>query len=165
VQGTGRFRPLIELPFWFAVVSAAVFFLVPAFIIRPFKYQSPRALALAIELKQRAPLATLFLAAGALAIAVAIWHGSSRVKRFLVIVGLVLAGGSAVMSRLNYFEWMFHPIVSPGFLTASNAQLDAGEMVMAIHFGNDARAYPIVQMAYHHVFNDEVGATPIVVTY
>ena len=20
------------------------------------------------------------------------------------------------MSRLNYFEWMFHPIVSPGFL-------------------------------------------------
>jgi hypothetical protein len=69
------------------------------------------------------------------------------------------------MSRLNYFEWMFHPIVSPGFLTASKAQVDAGEMVMAVHFGSDARAYPIAQMAYHHVFNDEVGATPIVVTY
>jgi hypothetical protein len=43
--------------------------------------------------------------------------------------------------------------------------LDAAEMVMAVRFGNDARAYPIVQMAYHHVFNDEVGGTPIVVTY
>ena len=37
--------------------------------------------------------------------------------------------------------------------------------LMAVRFGNDARAYPIVQMAYHHVFNDEVGGTPIVVTY
>ena len=31
---------------------------------------------------------------------------------------------------------------------------------MAVRFGSDARAYPIVQMAYHHVFNDEVGGIP-----
>ena len=165
MQGKGRFRPLIELAFWFAVVSAAVLFFVPAFIIRPFKYQSPRALAIAIELKQRAPLATLLLAAGTLAIVIAMWRGSSRVKKALMIFGVVIAGGSAVMSRLNYFEWMFHPIVSPGFISASKAQLDAGEMVMAVRFGSDARAYPIVQMAYHHVFNDEVGGVPIVATY
>ena len=165
MHGKGRFSPLIELPFWFAVVGAAIFFFLPAYVIRPFKYQSPRALAWAIELKQRAPLPTLLLAAGALAIAIAIWRGSSRVKRALVMFGLLVASGSAVMSRLNYFEWMFHPIISPGFLSASNAQLEAGEMVMAVRFDSDARAYPIVQMAYHLVFNDEVGGTPIVVTY
>ena len=110
-------------------------------------------------------MATLLLAAGTLAIVIAMWRGSSRVKKALMIFGVVIAGGSAVMSRLNYFEWMFHPIVSPGFLSASKAQLDAGEIVMAVRFGSDARAYPIVQMAYHHVFNDEVGGVPIVVTY
>jgi len=38
-------------------------------------------------------------------------------------------------------------------------------MVMAIRFGGDARAYPISQMAYHHVLNDVVGDVPVAVTY
>jgi hypothetical protein len=38
-------------------------------------------------------------------------------------------------------------------------------MVMAVKFGADTRAYPIVEMAYHHVLNDTVGGVPIVVTY
>lgn len=165
MQGDRRFRPLSQFTFWIAVAGSVSLFFVPAFIIRPFKHQSPRALSLAMELKQYAPTATLILGLAALATALVLWAYSSRRQRALLVLGGVLAGGSAVMSRLNYFEWMFHPIVSSGFLAASTSKLDSGEMVMAVRFGNDARAYPIVQMAYHHVFNDEVGGIPVVVTY
>jgi len=72
---------------------------------------------------------------------------------------------SAVMAHLNYFEWMFHPIVSQQFVAQSESKLDPKEMIMAIRYGDDARAYPISQMAYHHVLNDMVGGVPVVVTY
>lgn len=72
---------------------------------------------------------------------------------------------SAVMSRLNYFEWMFHPVDSPRFETEAASKLDKGEMVMTLRFGSDARAYPIREMAYHHVLNDVVEGVPVVVTY
>ena len=148
----------------FAITTFALFF-IPAFIIRPFRYQSPRALALAFKIKAIAPTLTLLLALLSVLLGWFLWSRASRMQRVLLALGVLLAAGSAVMSRLNYFEWMFHPIQTPGFLSAQNAKLDPGEMMMAVRFGNDARAYPIVQMAYHHVFNDEVAGIPIVVTY
>ena len=69
------------------------------------------------------------------------------------------------MARQNYFEWMFHPIDSAQFESASASKLDPGEMILAVRFGADARAYPISQMAYHHVLNDVVGGVPVVATY
>jgi len=69
------------------------------------------------------------------------------------------------MARLNYFEWMFHPVNSPQFESARMSKLDSGEMILAVRFGPDARAYPISQMAYHHVLNDVVGGIPVVATY
>ena len=77
---------------------------------------------------------------------------------FVVIV-------SAVMARLNYFEWMFHPVQQYGFTAASQTKLDAGEMVLALSFNGDARAYPVREMAYHHILNDVVGGVPVEVTY
>ena len=148
----------------FATTTFALFF-IPAFIIRPFRYQSPRALALAFKVKAIAPTLTLLLALLSVLLGWFLWSRASRMQRVLLALGVLLAAGSAVMSRLNYFEWMFHPIQTPGFLSAQNAKLDPGEMMMAVRFGNDARAYPIFQMAYHHVFNDEVAGIPIVVTY
>jgi hypothetical protein len=38
-------------------------------------------------------------------------------------------------------------------------------MVMGIEVNGLALAYPIRQMAYHHVVNDMFGTTPVVVTY
>jgi len=38
-------------------------------------------------------------------------------------------------------------------------------MILSVRFGSEARAYPISQMAYHHVLNDLVGNVPIAVTY
>jgi hypothetical protein len=60
---------------------------------------------------------------------------------------------------------MFHPIDGPQFVAQSESKLDPKEMIMAVRFGGDARAYPISQMAYHHVLNDVVAGVPIVATY
>ena len=46
--------------------------------------------------------------------------------------------GAATMARMNYFEWMFHPVARPGFLKADDVKLDASEMVLALDFNGDA---------------------------
>jgi hypothetical protein len=78
---------------------------------------------------------------------------------------MIIVVFAAVMSRLNYFEWMFHPVDSPQFESASASKLDKGEMILAIRYASDARAYPISEMAYHHVLNDVVAGVPLAVTY
>jgi hypothetical protein len=60
---------------------------------------------------------------------------------------------------------MFHPVSSAQFETASASKLDKSEMILAVRYGDDARAYPIREMAYHHVLNDVVGSVPVAVTY
>jgi Protein of unknown function (DUF3179) len=147
-----------------AVVTIGLFF-VPAFIIRPFTYQAPRALYVAMALRQRAPIGTLIAALVCLALALSLWKSSTLLRKSLLTLVMVLVAFSAAMSRLNYFEWMFHPIDSAQFLAQSESKLDSKEMIMAVRFSSDARAYPISQMAYHHVLNDTVAGTPIVVTY
>lgn len=140
-------------------------FLIPAFVIRPFRHQSEGALRLAIAVKRIAPALTVAALAGALALALRLWRSSSRVLRTAIAMVLMLCVASAVMVRQNYFEWMFHPLAAAGFVPAGDAHLGDKDMVMAVLIGREARAYPIVQMAYHHILNDTVAEIPIVVTY
>lgn len=151
--------------FLLLVIAGLLLFLIPAWIIQPFKYQSPRALSLALSVRQIAPWGTLLAAALAFLLTWMLWKQVSRWKRVLLAVGLCLATAAAVMARTDYFEWMFHPVAAPGFEPAQQSDLDSGEMVMAVRFADDARAYPIRAMAYHHVVNDVVHGIPVVVTY
>jgi hypothetical protein len=154
---------------WFAYALCALagiaLFFIPAFIIRPFRQQSPRALLLAMTLRQRAPLGTLIAALACFLLILVLWRTANRWSKSLLIVGILLVTFSAVMARVNYFEWMFHPIDGPRFLAQSDSKLDAKEMIMAVQLGGEGRAYPISQMAYHHVLNDVVAGVPIAVTY
>jgi hypothetical protein len=150
--------------FFCAIVTLSLFF-IPAFIIRPFRYQSPRALLVAMAVRQHAPLGTLIASLGCFSLAVALWRNAGRWRKTLLAFTLLLVTFSAVMARLNYFEWMFHPIDGPQFVAQSASKLGPKEMIMAVHLGDEARAYPISQMAYHHVLNDVVGGVPIAVTY
>ena len=90
---------------------------------------------------------------------------TGRIQKISMVVAGVLVLGAATIARLNYFEWMFHPVAQPGFEKADAVKLDAGEMVLALDFNGEARAYPIREMAYHHIVNDEVGGVPVAVTY
>lgn len=156
-------------PLWLAwLVCAAVaiaWFFIPAYIIQPFKHQTATGLALAMALRQRAPWGTLAAAVLCLLIALVLWQAANLWRK--IVLGLVMAVVifSSVMARLNYFEWMFHPVPGAQFESAAETKVDKGEMIMAVRFGADARAYPVNEMAYHHVLNDVVGGVPIVATY
>ena len=151
--------------FSFCALTAIALFFIPAFIIRPFRHQAPRALLLAMALRQRAPLGTLLAGLACFVFAFALWRTAGRWRKSLLLLTLLVVTFSAVMARLNYFEWMFHPIAGPQFLAQSESKLDPKEMILAVRFGSDDRAYPISQMAYHHVLNDVVAGVPIAVTY
>jgi hypothetical protein len=141
-------------------------FMIPAFVIQPFRHQTDWALRLAIGVKHIAPALTLAALVGVLALSWYLWSASkSKWSRTGIIVAVTLSLVAAVMVRQNYFEWMFNPIKAAGFVSAGAAKLGDKEMVMTVQVGAEERAYPIVQMAYHHVLNDTVGGVPIVVTY
>ena len=148
----------------FALVAISFFF-IPAFIIRPFTHQSPEGLHVAMALRQRAPVVTLTAALLALLMGIALWFAVGRWRKAVLVVIMLVVAFSAVMSRLNYFEWMFHPVDGARFEAASATKLDKDEMILAVRYANDARAYPISEMAYHHVLNDTVAGVPIAVTY
>ena len=145
-------------------VGSSLFF-IPAFILRPFRYQSSRALALALAIREYAPACTVIAACAVVSLAVRQWSRVRQLRRIWLAVGVLLALGSATMARMNYFEWMFHPVAQPGFEAANQSKLDSGEMVLAVAFSNDGRAYPIREIAYHHIVNDVVGGVPVAVTY
>ena len=90
------------------------------------------------------------------------------VVRGLTIVVLVgLTGLVTWFCRQNHFEWMFAPPaeVKVRLRQGRFGVLTPDEMVMGIEVGGLSLAYPIRQMAYHHVVNDMFGTTPVVVTY
>ena len=118
-----------------------------------------------MALRQRAPLGTLIAALACLVPAFALWRTVGLWRKGLLVLTLLAVTFSAVMARLNYFEWMFHPVDSPRFDAEAQSKLDPKEMILAVRLGSDARAYPISQMAYHHVLNDVVGGVPVAVTY
>src|SRR2546423_5102313 len=121
----------IWVAFSFCALTAIVLFFVPAFIIRPFTHQSGRGLALAMNLRSRAPLSTLIAAFACFAFAFALWRTVGRWRKSLLVLILLLVTFSAVMARLNYFEWMFHPIAGAQFIAQSASKLDPKEMIMA----------------------------------
>jgi hypothetical protein len=147
-----------------AIVAFGLFF-IPVFIIRPFRYQAPRSLLIAMALRQRAPLGTAIAGIACLLCAFLLWRAVGRWRKALIVLAMFVVTISAVMARLNHFEWMFHPIPAAQFVAQSQSKLDPKEMILAVRFGGDARAYPIGQMAYHHILNDVVDGVPIAVTY
>lgn len=149
------------------VVVAAVFVLTPVFVIMPFKAQTVREMEISYALKRWSPLITLisFIAVGALI--VWLWRGALRWwRKGLLVAALILTGANAWMARQNHFEWMFRPLAAGVYAPAGEAAFVAGrDMVMAVEVNGEAVAYPVRQMAYHHVVQDRVGGTELVATY
>ena len=140
-------------------------FLIPALIIRPFAFQSPRGLMIAITIKRWAPLGTGVGFAICAILFLLLWPSVRRWSGIALGASLLLVAACSAMTRVNYFEWMFHPVRQPGFESSTQTKLDTGEMVLTLNFNGDARAYPVREMAYHHIVNDVVGGVPVTVTY
>ncbi len=138
----------------------------PIYVIRPFRHQGARELALALVVARFRAVATVIAALTAVLAVMGYWRAQPlKWKRGLTAAGAVLAIVLSFLARVNIYELMFHPLVHPSFTAAGDVKLDGAEMVIAVRMGAEARAYPIRGMSYHHVVNDVVGGTAIVATY
>jgi hypothetical protein len=147
-----------------AALALAVVF-IPAWVIQPFRPQSPRGLEVSYALKRIAPYITIAALIACVAMMIKLWRGA-RWSRIALVLLLIPPAVSAWFSRQNHFEWMFNPLPNAGYVRADAATfVGDNDLVMAVVRNGEAAAYPIRQLAYHHVVMDTVGRVPIVVTY
>jgi len=152
-----------------ALVALGVFVWVaiPVVLIRPFKAQTPFGVALAYELRQKAPAVTLVGLILLLLVLVRLARHVTRGWQWAPFVLIAALGGFPVwFARQNHFEWMFNPLPDPTYAPATLVDfVDDRDMVVAVEIGGDAVAWPVRQMAYHHIVQDKVGGVPVVATY
>jgi hypothetical protein len=165
-QGAGKRRrgwlALIAL-----LVVAFAMVAIPVILIRPFAPQSPASIALAFALRRWSPWVTVAVAVAGFGIGLGIWRFSPRLlPRIALVTLLLLILVPTWAARQNHFEWMFAPLPDARFIRAAEAgAVEPGDMVIAVLVKGDAAAYPVRQLAYHHLVEDAVGGVPIVATY
>jgi hypothetical protein len=151
-----------------AAAAAVTVVLVPTLTIHPFRPQTARGVELSYALKRAAPVVTAIALASVLASALMLWGGARRWWGRGVIVVLVAVTGLVTwFARQNHFEWMFNALPNAEYVGVPEARefLVDAEVVMGIDVNGTYRAYPVRQLAYHHLVNDVVGGTPLVATY
>jgi hypothetical protein len=152
-----------------ALIPIALIALValPLVLDQPFGSQTARTLEAVYAMRRWAPIVTL------LGVAVLVLLAATslcRRRTWPAVIGfggaLTLAIAAAWLARQNPFEWMFNPLRQPRFVAAAKASfVEPTDLVLAVSVDGDHAAYPIRQMAYHHLVNDRIGRTPAVVTY
>ncbi len=140
---------------------------IPVWLIMPFKPQTERSLSISYALKRWSPLVTIIASLVALLLVMRLWPGARRWWRKAILLVLLLPlFASTWFARQNHFEWMFNPLARASYAKADEATfVNDNDMVMAVKINGEAAAYPVRLMAYHHVVQDVVGGTPVVVTY
>jgi hypothetical protein len=148
------------------VAVSLVAVLYPIYVIRPFRAQGARELAAALVVVRLRPWITAISTLVAIAAVLVYWRTkTSTWRRALAAATAGLVGLLAIAGRVNVYEIMFHPVDHPSFTRAEQAKLDADEKVLSVRLGQEARAYPVRNISYHHIVNDVVNGVPIVATY
>ncbi len=151
-----------------ATTAIAAFALValPAWIIQPFRPQSARGVSISYALRTVSPIVTILALLIASLLVFTLWRGARWWGRIGIVILLLLTTVSTWFARQNHFEWMFHPLAGAAYVRADAASfVDNADLVIAVERNGEAAAYPIRQLAYHHLVQDVVGGVPIVVTY
>src|SRR5258706_6415030 len=149
------------------VLASFLVVFIPVYLIRPFAPQTASDLKASYALRSASPLLTVVVLVLGSLCTVLLWKSTtSRLRKTSLAVAEVLLTALAILARQNHFEWMFHPLPQPGYVEAAKANhVGNGDMVLSLEIGDEARAYPVPLMAYHHLVNTTVGGEPIVATY
>jgi thiol:disulfide interchange protein len=159
-----------KLANWFLLIGVAItsfaMVAIPVWLIQPFAPQTDRAIEISYYLRNWSPILTIVFAIVSVIAAVFIWRNSRWFAKVALVVPLLLIGFSAWFAQQNHFLWMFNPLANSSYVKASEAKfVKDDDFVMAVDINGEAVAYPILQMAYHHVVQDVVGGKPITATY
>ena len=159
-------RKLLWLALLLLVLAALALVIAPAWIIQPFKPQTARGVEVSYMLKRWSPWVTILALVAGLFLLSQLWRGSRWWKRALLVVVLIPLLATTWFARQNHFEWMFNPLANATYAKTSEASfVNDTDIVIAVESNGEAAAYPVRQMAYHHLVQDVVGGTPIVATY
>jgi len=161
---SGRWKLWLLLLLVVAATMAMV--AIPVFVIMPFKAQTASGVEWSYRLRRWSPLATVVATALFLALCAKLWRGGRWWSRLAMPVLLAPLVAGAWFARQNHFEWMFNPLPNADYARVDDSSfVPDTDMVMTVEINGDAVAYPVRQMAYHHVVNDVVGGKPITATY
>jgi hypothetical protein len=164
-------RPVRRLVFWVILpgllLLSLAFVAIPVFLIQPFRLQTQRGMEISYLLRQWAPLVTVTVFVGSAALVVWQWTRARRWwRKTLMVLMLLLLLPPTWFARQNHFEWMFNPLQQSAYVKSADATfVRDSDMVLAVKINNEAAAYPVRLMAYHHLVQDVVGGTPICATY
>ena len=159
-------RKLAWLILLVLVIAVVAFVLTPVFLIMPFKSQTPRIMEVSYVMRRWSPSLTILASLIILTLIVRLWLGGRWWSRTILVLVLLPVLGATWLARQNHFEWMFNPLPNPAYVKSADAAfVNDNDRVMSVGLGDEAVAYPIRIMAYHHVVGDTVGGTPIVATY
>jgi len=159
-------RRLAGLGLLLLVVAAVALVAIPMWEIRPFEPQTSAGIRLAYACRRVAPWATIVALILSAVLGARLWRGARWWSRAVLILALVPLGGAVWLAQTNIFEKMYAPLPSPRYARAMETDwVKDGDLVLGIDRGGEAVAYPVRQVAYHHVVMDEVGGIPVVATY
>jgi len=129
-------------------------FLVPLWVMSPFRLQGERELPLALTRLRIGPNITAVFALIAIVTAFQVWSNWA-------IVAVV----TAILMRINLCELVFRPYPRLAFNPPEAVTLAPDNMVMSVSIGGETHAYSVGAIGYHHVFNDVVSGIPIAPSY
>ena len=130
---------------------------IPVFVILPFVAQTPALLAAAYASKMVAPAFSAISAAIAATMLVRSW------KAALALVPILAC---AVISRVNYLEWIFAPAAAIQTAAIGDFHdIRDSDMIIGVAIDGQTRAYPVRYLAHHHMVNDTLGSTALLPTY
>ena len=159
-------RRLLWLALVAVVAVAFAWVFIPVWTIQPFKPQTSEGLNLSYTLRRWSQPVTLVALALAAVLFVLLWRGMRWWLRVALVLLFVPVIAVTWFARQNHFEWMFKPLAQSAYVAADKVDfVGEDEMVLAVEVNGDAVAYPIRQLAYHHVVEDTVGGLPVVSTY
>lgn len=164
-------NPTVRKVFWFMLFVATAIvvasFLVPAWLTYPFRKQSNLDIEISFFLRRWSPLFTPMLFALVLTATTLLWRQSKAwYLKVLLMLALVLSLSSTWLVRQNYYEWAFSPLHFPEYTKIEKVDfLSDKDLVIAVEIAGESVAYPVRQIFYHHIIEDNVGGVPIVVTY
>ena len=159
-------RKLVWLMLFVLVVIVVAIVLAPVFLIMPFKAQTPRIMEISYLMRRWSPAVTALGSLLILTLTITLWLGGRWWGRIALVILLVPVFAATWLARQNHFEWMFNPLPDPAYAKAAGVTfINDDDRVMSVAIGNEAVAYPIRLMGYHHVVQDTVGGTPLVATY
>jgi Protein of unknown function (DUF3179) len=159
-------RWMLWLSLLLIVAATVAMVAIPVFVILPFKAQTAAGVEWSYWLRRCSPVATVAATVLFLALCVKLWRGARWWGRLAMPALLAPLVAITWFARQNHFEWMFNPFPNADYARAAEAGfVPDTDMVMAVEINGEAVAYPVRQMAYHHVINDVVGGKPITATY